>query len=814
LSHFIDVILPIPLQKLFTYVVSVEESRVLKTGMRVVVPFGKSKLHTAIVVNLHQRAPESYEAKAVYQILDTAPIITKQQLAHWQWLANYYTCTLGEVLRAALPSAFLLESETLVVKNPSFTDETSLSDDAFLIFEALQHQKELKIKDISAILQRKHVVGKIQQLLKKGVIELKEALYEQYKPKYEKYLKLTDTYKDKKALNGFLENLKNAPKQRHLVLQFFSVNPKGDKALVVSKFLKQSEASAAVLKALVAKGFFDIFYERIDRVQFKGQVKAIAKLSKAQDKAFTAIGSSFKKNDVCLLHGITSSGKTEVYMSLIAQILKAHKQVLFLLPEIALTTQLIYRLQTFFGDKLAVFHSKYSLNERVEVWQQLLQKSPKAQIVIGARSAVLLPFTNLGLIIVDEEQETSYKQFDPAPRYHARDVAIVLAQQHKAKVLLGSATPSLETYYNTHQKKFGLVHLNERFGAVKPPKITLIDLKEQYKKKLIKGIFSNELLNAVSETLALGEQVIIFQNRRGFAPVVTCNACGTTPHCPNCDVSLTYHKLKHNLQCHYCGYCEAMPIQCKACGNPSLDTRGFGTEQIANALQEFYPDIPIGRMDFDTTRGKYAYQKLINDFQEGHTKILVGTQMLAKGLDFSKVTLVGVMLADSMLNYPDFRAHERSFQLLQQVSGRSGRISHGRVLIQTYNPFHTILQQVCNHDYEAMYNVQIQERQQHKYPPFVRLVKIVIKHKDSHKLYRAGMWLTKSFAQVFNENVLGPSDPPISRIRNQYIKTFLIKLPKNRHLTVSKNHILKIRNSFESIAEFRSVRFIIDVDNY
>lgn len=813
MPHFVNVILPIPLQKLFTYKITQDEATLLKQGMRVVVPFGKSKLYTALVANCHQKGPEGYEAKEVYQILDTSPIITEKQFTHWQWLAEYYMCTVGEVLRAALPSALLLESETLIVKNPSFESESSLNDDEFLIYEALEHQPALKIQDVSAILQRKQVMGKIQGMLKKGLIELKEALYEQYKPKYEKYLKLSEVYKDKDALNNFLDNLK-APKQRQLVLNYFVVNPQHDKTLVVSKFLKQAQCNAAVLKALSQKGFFEIFYERIDRVQFKGKVKEIAKLSVAQNKAFKTINKNFKSKDVCLLNGITSSGKTEIYMRLIAEILKAKKQVLFLLPEIALTTQLIFRLQTFFGDKLAVFHSKYSLNERVEVWQQLLQNNPKAQIIIGARSAVLLPFNNLGLIIVDEEQETSYKQFDPAPRYHARDAAIILAQLHKAKVLLGSATPSLESFYNTEKQKFKSAHLKERFGNVQPPKIELIDLKEQYKKKLMKGLFSSVLLQAISDTLAKNEQVIIFQNRRGFAPIVTCNTCGTSPHCPNCDVSLTYHKLKHNLQCHYCGYNEAMPIQCKACGNTTLDTRGFGTEQIANALQDFYPDVNIGRMDFDTTRGKYAYQKLINDFQEENTKILVGTQMLAKGLDFSKVTLVGVMLADNMLNYPDFRAHERSFQLLQQVAGRAGRNSQGKVFIQTYNPHHPVLKQVCEHNYDAMYAEQIKERQQYKYPPFVRLVKIILKHKDAHKLYRASTWLDKSLRQVFNDAVLGPSDPPVSRIRNQYIKTFLIKFSKKDSLSISKNKLQKVRNSFESIAEFRSVRFIIDVDNY
>lgn len=814
MQYFVNVIVPIPLQKLFTYAITFDEAAVLQVGMRVVVPFGKTKLYTAIVSQLHQEAPKVYEAKAIYQILDTTSLITEKQLTHWQWLASYYCCTLGEVLRAALPSSLLLESETLVVKNPSFNDEAALTDDEFLIFEALQYQNNLKIKDISAILQKKNVVGTIQRLLKKEAIELKEALYEQYKPKFEKYLKLNPIYRKKEALNKFLESLNRAPKQHRLVLNYFALKPKNDGLISISKLLKQAQIGTAVLKTLTDKGFFEIVYQRVDRVQYKGAISPVFKLSVAQEKAFKEINKNLEIHEVCLLHGITSSGKTEVYTRLIKQTLESGKQVLFLLPEIALTTQLIYRLQTFFGDKLAVFHSKYSLNERVEVWQQLLQKSVKAQIIVGARSALLLPFTDLGLIIVDEEQETSYKQFDPAPRYHARDASIVLAKIHHAKVILGSATPSLESFYNAENNKFGLVNLTERYGEGKPPHIKLIDLKEQYKKKTMKGIFSTYLLAAIDKTLRQNEQVIIFQNRRGFAPVVTCTTCGTTPHCPNCDVSLTYHKLKHNLQCHYCGYGEAMPIQCKACGNTTLNTKGFGTEQIANALQEFYPDIAIGRMDFDTTRGKYAYQKLINDFQEGQTKILVGTQMLAKGLDFSKVTLVGVMLADSMLNYPDFRAHERSYQLLQQVAGRAGRNKQGQVVIQTYSPQHPVLQQVCNHDYNTMYRIQIQERSQHLYPPYVRLVKIIIKHKDPHKLYRASLWLDKLFKQLFNSCVLGPSDPPVSRIRNQYIKTFLIKLPKNKHLANSKNKILKVRNSFESVAEFRSVRFIIDVDCY
>ncbi|MCF6213631.1 MAG: primosomal protein N' [Flavobacteriaceae bacterium] len=815
MPHFINVILPIPLQRLFTYKITQAEVNFLEQGMRVVVPFGKSKLYTAIVFSIHKEAPTAYKAKEIYQILDKTPIITAQQFKHWQWLASYYMCTLGEVLRAALPSAFLLESETLIVQNSLFDEETILSDDEFLIFEALQHQSDLKIKDVSAIIQKKHVVSLIHSLLKKGLVELKESLYQKYKPKFEKYVKINKKYLDKNALNTFLNQLKNAPKQRELVLQFFTLSPKGNKSIVAKKLLEKAQSTAAVLKVLETKEFFDIFYEQIDRVQFVNDIVKAKTLSKSQNLALNDINESFKIKDVCLLHGVTSSGKTEIYVSLIQEVLKQDKQVLFLLPEIALTTQLISRLKAYFGSTLAVFHSKYSLNERVEVWQNLLENSDKGKIIIGARSAVLLPFSNLGLIVVDEEHESSYKQFDPAPRYHARDVAIVLAHIHKAKVILGSATPSVESYFNAQNNKYGLVALSERFGAGTLPNIELIDLKEKYKKKQMNGFFSDVLLEGIKNRLAENKQIILFQNRRGYAPIVTCTSCGVVPHCPNCDVSLTLHKIKNNLQCHYCGFHEPLENKCKACNNPTLSTQGFGTEQIVATLQDLLPNVPIGRMDFDTTRGKYAYQKIISDFERGDTKILVGTQMLAKGLDFSNVTLVGVLQADSMLNFPDFRAHERSFQLLQQVAGRSGRnASKGKVIIQTFNPFHKILQQVKAHAYFEMYAEQLNERCQHQYPPYLRMVKIILKHKNPTKLYKASDWLGKSLNLTFNNTVLGPTDPPIPRIRNLYAKTFLIKFSKNQQLKKSKLRLLKVKDSFMAIAEFRSVRFIIDVDNY
>ena len=816
MEFFINVILPIPLQRLFTYKITQAEAYFLQQGMRVVVPFGKSKLYTAIVFSIHNDAPTAYEAKDIYQILDAVPIITSKQLKHWQWMADYYLCTVGEVLRAALPSAFLLESETLIVQNNLFEEEDmSLTDDEFLVFEALQHQSELKIKDIVDIVQKKHVVSLIQNLLKKGVVELKEALYQKYKPKLEKYVKINPKFLNNDALNVFINDLKNAPKQRALVLQFFVLNPKGEKPLLAKKLLEKAQSTTVVLKSLESKEFFEVFYEQIDRVIFNNELVKTKILSASQKSALIQIKESFKIQDVCLLHGVTSSGKTEIYVSLIQEALKQDKQVLFLLPEIALTTQLISRLKAYFGNILAVFHSKYSLNERVEVWQNLLEKSDKAKIIIGARSAVLLPFSNLGLIIVDEEHENSYKQFEPSPRYHARDAAIVLANIHKAKVVLGSATPSIESYYNAQNNKYGLVELSERFGEGTLPNIELIDLKEKYKKKRMNGFFSDTLLEEIKSALALNNQIILFQNRRGFAPIVTCTSCGVVPHCPNCDVSLTYHKLKNTLQCHYCGYFEPLETKCKACHNPTLTTQGFGTEQIVASLEELLPNVPIGRMDFDTTRGKYAYQKIINDFEQGDTKILVGTQMLTKGLDFSNVTLVGVLQADSMLNFPDFRAHERSFQLLQQVAGRSGRsASKGKVIIQTFNPYHQILKQVKAHAYFEMYNEQLNERYQHHYPPYLRMVKIILKHKHAATLFKASDWLGKSLQMTFKNDVLGPSDPPIPRIRNLYAKTFLLKFSKNQQLKISKAQLLKVKDSFLAIAEFRSVRFIIDVDNY
>jgi primosomal protein N' (replication factor Y) len=806
--------LPIPIQKTFTYSVTEDEAVFLQKGMRVAVSFGKTKMYTGLVYNIHQTAPNLYEAKEIHQILDETPLVNELQLKHWQWISSYYMCSLGDVYRASLPSAFLLESETIIYKNDAFTEDATLADDEFLIFEALQHQSQLTIHQVADILGKKKVMPIVNQLIKKSVITIKEEIYEQYKPKLVKYVRLHSDYNSDDSLEKLLDELSRAKKQREAVLGFFQLS--STKKPIKAKDLEEKVAvSSTILKSLVAKGIFEFYHIKTDRIQYKGDTNDLKVLNEFQEKALSEIKETFKKKDVTLLHGITSSGKTEVYTKLIQEVLDEGKQVLFLLPEIALTTQIITRLQFYFGEQISVFHSKYSMNERVEVWNNVLENKTKARIILGARSSIFLPFSNLGLIVVDEEHETSYKQFEPSPRYNARDAAIVLAKIHQAKILLGSATPSLETYFNAQQNKYGFVEINRRHGNVQLPKIELINVKEKQRKKEMTGHFSDRLLKLIQEALDQKEQIILFQNRRGFSPVVECKTCGVSPQCPNCDVSLTFHKFKHELRCHYCNYQRAMPNSCGACGSNTLDNKGFGTEQIELELKELFPDFKIGRMDLDTTRGKHGYQKIIGAFEAREIDVLVGTQMLSKGLDFDNVSLVGVLNADTMLNFPDFRAHERAYQMMVQVSGRAGRSKkQGNVAIQTYNPFHQILQQVSVTNYAEMYKEQLQERWQYKYPPYYRLIKITLKHKDYSKVDNGVNWLFKALYNSFGEYVLGPTAPAVSRIRNQYIKNIVIKIPPKQNLANTKNHLSKIKNTFEAVKDFRPIRFIIDVDAY
>ena len=806
--------MPIPIQKTFTYAVTEDEAKFLQKGMRVAVSFGKTKLFTGLVFEIHQNAPTLYEVKEIHQILDDTPLVNDIQLKHWQWIANYYMCSLGDVYRASLPSAFLLESETIIYKNEAFNNEETLEDDEFLIFEALQHQSQLTIHQVVDILGKKKVMHIVNALIKKSAIYIKEQIYEQYKPKLVKYVRLHSNYNSDDGLNALLEQLSRAKKQRDAVLTFFQL-ASTKKPIKAKDFETKANVSSAVIKSLVDKNIFEFYEIQTDRINFKGDTNSLKTLNEFQEKALTEIKETFQQKDVTLLHGITSSGKTEVYTKLIQEVLDDGKQVLFLLPEIALTTQIITRLQLYFGDQISVFHSKYSMNERVEVWNNVLENKTKAQIILGARSSIFLPFSNLGLIVVDEEHETSYKQFEPSPRYNARDASIVLAKMHKAKILLGSATPSIESYFNAQQNKYGFVELNSRFGNVQLPKIELIDVKEKQRKKEMKGHFSDRMLVLITKALEEKEQVILFQNRRGYSPVVECKTCGVAPQCPNCDVSLTFHKFKHELRCHYCNYQRAMPNSCAACGSNTLDTKGFGTEQIELELKELLPDYKIGRMDLDTTRGKFGYQKIIGAFEAQEIDVLVGTQMLSKGLDFANVSLVGILNADTMLNFPDFRAHERAYQMMVQVSGRAGRSEkQGNVAIQTYNPYHQILQQVSTTNYTAMYKEQLQERWQYKYPPYYRLIKITLKHRDYNKVDSGINWLFKALYNSFGEYVLGPTAPAVSRIRNQYIKNIVIKIPPKQSLAKTKQQVTAIKNTFEAVKDFRPIRFIIDVDAY
>ena len=817
MHFFVEVFLPLALAKTFTYCVSESEYDFIKKGMRVAVPFGKNKIYTALVIDKHQERPTLYEAKEIHQILDEKAVVTEIQIAHWQWIATYYMCAIGDVYRGAMPSALLLESETIISKRTNdFIDETVLSDDEYLVFQALQLQSSLKINEIVSILNKKNIFPVIQKMIDNGILALQEEMVENYKPKLVRYVRLQSQYNSNNGLGALLDTLKNANKQKEIVLTYFQLLATEKKPITVKKLVDTANSTSGIVKALIEKEIFEDYYLQEDRVIFSGDGREDQlQLSDFQQKAFDEIILSFTTKEVCLLHGVTSSGKTEIYIKQIEEYLQHGQQVLYLLPEIALTTQLVSRLSAHFGNKVAVFHSKYSNNERIEVWNQVLQNSEKAQIVIGARSALFLPFLNLGFIIVDEEHEQTFKQMDPAPRYHARDAAIVLANFHKAKVLLGSATPSIETYFNAKSGKYGLVEITKRYGNVMMPNIELVDLKDKYFRKKMNGHFSDVLVESITNAVSLGEQVILFQNRRGYSPLLECLTCGHVPQCQQCDVSLTYHKHKNQLRCHYCGYSIAKPTNCHSCSSVHLTTKGFGTEQIQQELSILFPDYKIGRMDQDTTRGKFGFEKIIDSFKNREIDILVGTQMLAKGLDFDNVSLVGIMNADNMLYHPDFRAFERSFQMMMQVAGRSGRSEkQGSVIIQTYNPDHNTIQQVTNNDYGGMYKEQLYDRQIYKYPPYFKIIKLTLKHRDFNKLKEGATWLYQVMSQNLALPVLGPEEPAISRIRNEYIRTIIIKIPQNISIVSTKKTIQKILNSFDAVAQYRAIKVMVNVDFY
>ena len=816
MQYFADVLLPLALGKPFTYAVTPRDYDILKPGFRVAVSFGKSKIYTAIVVKLHATPPQRYTPKFIEMILEESPSVTLKQLAFWDWLSDYYQSKLGDIVRAALPTTFLLESETIVVKkNISPEIKSALDDDAFLIYEALE-VKALSIKEIIEILGKKSVLGLLQDLFSRGVVDIHQKLSEKYKPKLVRYVRLFSSVLETNKLEDIFDSLKNAPKQKQLLMGVFDQNPKGDEWKKIKELLHKTGSGAAALKALINKGILEEQNLREDRLLYdfkkRDQDKA---LSLAQQKSLKEITTSFDHKSVVLFQGVTGSGKTEVYIELIAQAIKKGEQVLYLLPEISLTPQMVQRLQERFGTEVTVYHSKFSVHERTEVWNNILSKDVRAKIIVGTRSALFLPFQNLGLLIVDEEHELSYKQFDPSPRYHARDSAIVLAGIHQAKVLLGSATPSIESSFNRIADKYGWVQLHERYGSVELPEIVTVDLKLAHKKKQIKGGFTQSLIKEMEQTLAMGKQIILFQNQRGYAPVMECLDCGHMPHCHQCDVTLTYHQYTDQLKCHYCGYQIAVPEKCHACGLPNLSTKGMGTQQIQQQVTDLFPEVEVARMDWDTTRGKWAFDKLIHSFASQEVKILVGTQMVVKGLDFKNVHLVGVLNADHLLNFPDFRAHERTYQMLSQVAGRAGRKElRGKVLIQTYQPQHVIIQQVIDGNYEQMLEQQLKDRKEYHYPPYNRLIRIVVNHTDMETVKKASEWIVNVLLQSYSGQLLGPIFPPIARVRNRYRMQILIKIGDQQSRTRVKKIINKTLERFESIAMFRSCKVNLDVDPY
>ena len=751
--RYADLILPVPLQGLFTY--AIPEGMNVGVGMRVLVTFGRSKTYLGIVARIHDVKPEGYQVKPITQVMDQEPIVTEQQLKLWQWISDYYLSPIGEVYKAALPAG-------------------------------------LKAED-------------------------------GYKAKTETYIRLTEQYRNTAALHIALNVLARAPKQLeaftcYLELSHYDEIEDGVTPAEVTKeeLMNASRASAETLKQLEKRQMLETYEVEVGRLNHGGDYRPdlIKPLSEAQGAAYNSILMSMMKHNVTLLHGVTSSGKTEIYIHLIKRALEQKQQVLYLLPEIALTVQMMQRLQRVFGDRLGIYHSKYSDAERVEIWQKQLSKNPY-DVILGARSAVFLPFQHLGLIIIDEEHETSYKQQDPAPRYHARSAAIMMAAQMRngTKVLLGTATPSMESYYNAKTGKYGLVELKERYQGIELPEIQVVDVADLQHRKMMAGPFSPLLLTKVREALERGEQAILFQNRRGFAPMIECRQCGWVPHCQHCDVSLTLHRQMNQLTCHYCGYTYKVPTECPCCGSTDLRTKGYGTEKIEEQVSEVFPEARVARMDLDTTRTRNAYERIITDFSAGRTNILIGTQMISKGLDFDKVSVVGILNADTMLNYPDFRAYEHAFMMMSQVSGRAGRKGkRGLVILQTKNKDLSVIQQVVRNDYTSLYKDMIAERQAFRYPPYYRLVYVFLKHSHDEVVNTAGVEMGSRLRQWFGGRVLGPDKPAVAKVKSQNIRKLVLKLENGIDMKRVREYLLLAQSQILADKRYASLQIYYDVD--
>ena len=819
MKKFADVILPLPLHNCFTYSLPDEWADEVQTGCRVVVPFGRKKYYTAIVCNVHYCAPTEYEVKEVSVLLDARPILLPRQFKFWEWLADYYLCTQGDVYKAALPSGLKLESETIIEYNPDFESDVRLPEKEQKILDMLSAVPEQCVTKLEKESGIKNILSVIKSLLDKEAVFVKEELRRTYKPKTETRVRLTVAARNEHRLHIFFDELqRHAPKQLDLLMKYMELSGclSGRDVKEVSKaeLLQRASATPSAFNGLVERGVFEVYQQEIGRLDtaLLKDVVPVNPLNEHQQQAYHAILENFQSKNVCLLHGVTASGKTEVYIHLIKETIRQGKQVLYLLPEIALTAQITERLQRVFGSRLGIYHSKFPDAERVEIWQKQLSEEDY-DIILGVRSSVFLPFRNLGLVIVDEEHENTYKQQDPAPRYHARNAAIVLASMYGAKTLLGTATPSVETWYNATSGKYGLVELKERYKEIQLPEIIPVDIKELHRKKMMNGPFSPLLLQYIREALEQKEQVILFQNRRGFAPMIECNTCGWVPKCKNCDVSLTYHKGLNQLTCHYCGYTYQLPRVCPACDGVDLRNRGFGTEKIEDDIKVLFPDARVARMDLDTTRTRTAYERIISDFEQGKTDILIGTQMVSKGLDFDHVSIVGILNADTMLNYPDFRAYERAFQLMAQVAGRAGRKNkRGRVILQTKSIDHPIIPQVISNDYEGMVGGQLAERQMFHYPPYYRLIYVYMKHRNETLLDLMAQTMATKLRTVFGNRVLGPDKPPVARVQTLFIRKIVLKIEANAPMARVRELLVRIQK--ETVAEdrFKSLIVYYDVD--
>ncbi|MCC6725612.1 MAG: primosomal protein N' [Saprospiraceae bacterium] len=848
LAHgiFAEVILPLAVPKPYTYAVPEELVAAVRPGLRVEVEFGGAKRYAGLVSRLHHDTPP-HKFKTILSVIDEEPILNERTLQFWQWLADYYCCSLGEVMEAALPANLKLASERRLVLSPLYDGNfTGLTDKEYLIAEALSIQETITIDDVRKILNQKTIYHIIKSLLDKKVIYLFEEMEEKYAPKKVACVRLAEPYRsDSKQLAGAFDLVAKAQRQTEALMAFIQLareKPAKDGGLLRSEVYKKASVDSSVLNSMAKKGIFELYEREVSRIGgYEDEVSEADELAPQQTRALQEIRTHFTEKNTVLLHGVTGSGKTRVYLELMQEAIARGEQVLYLLPEVALTTQIISRLQKTLGDAVVVYHHRITNNERVEVWKKVgspersstvrqlavgsqsdSSAAPNSQLptvelqtcIVGARSGLFLPYEKLGLVIVDEEHDTSYKQNDPAPRYNGRDAAIYLAHLHGAKVVLGTATPSLESYLNARTGKYGLVEMNERFGGIEMPEIVVVDARQELKERKMQSHFTSVLLDSLKEALAKGEQAILFQNRRGYAPTLRCNTCGWHSECIHCDVSLTYHKWRNNLQCHYCGYQQELAKTCPACGSHELNLQGFGTEKIEDELKIYLPDANIGRMDYDAVRTKDAHARIINDFEERRIDVLVGTQMVTKGLDFENVSVVGVISADQLLQFPDFRSGERGFQLITQVAGRAGRRGkRGKVIVQAMNPAHPVIREVIDNDFQAFYEREIMERKAFEYPPYSRLIKITLKHKKSDVLNRGAKIFAKVLSAKLGKRLLGPTVPPVGRVREYYLLDIMIKMERNPAIwKATKDLIWEATRVMQQEEGFSTVRVNVDVD--